>query len=279
MVALAHPPDTANHLERARALKTGGDFHGALAEARRAVHDSPNDDEALDLAAKMARQVGQNGIAEEALARVAAIRADDPTPVIALARVVLSNGNPERAVKIGQQAIARDPENPEAYHVTGRAMLSADQLQGAMVMFGKAVELKPDHGYALNNLGFAFLRANMNQEAVEVLSKAAELLPNVAYVHNNLGVALERVGRTDEASAEYMLSTTLSPKYVKAVLNHERMKKTAALSTDESGSATDAIVGPGEDIGSGVAPEEGQKAGNGRHGQDEEQPEIETPAE
>src|SRR6185436_10336340 len=177
--------------------------------------------------------------------------------------------SPERAVKIGQQAIARDPENPEAYHVTGRAMLSADQLQGAMVMFGKTVELKPDHGYALNNLGFAYLRANMNQEAVEVLSKAAELLPNVAYVHNNLGVALERVGRTDEASAEYMLSTSLSPRYVKAVLNHERMKKTAALTPDESGSATDAVVEPGENIGSGVAP-----------GADEsnEQPEIETPA-
>src|SRR3954462_11381166 len=76
MVALAHPPDTANHLERARALKTGGDFHGALPEARRAVYDAPNDDEALDLAARMARQVGQTGIAEEALTRVAAIRAD-----------------------------------------------------------------------------------------------------------------------------------------------------------------------------------------------------------
>jgi tetratricopeptide (TPR) repeat protein len=119
----------------------------------------------------------------------------------------------------------------------------------------------------------------MNQEAVEVLSKAAELLPNVAYVHNNLGVALERVGRTDEASAEYMLSTTLSPKYVKAALNHERVKRTAALSVDESGSATDAVVAPGENIGSGVAPEEVGKVGGGRHGQDEEQPEVETPEE
>ena len=81
----------------------------------------------------------------------------------------------------------------------------------------------------------------------------------------------------DEASAEYMLSTTLSPKYVKAVLNHERMKKTAALSVDESGSATDAVFEPGENIGSGVAPEEGDRVGGGRHGQDEEQPEIETP--
>jgi Flp pilus assembly protein TadD len=273
MVALAHPPDTANHLERAKALKTGGDFHGALAEARRAVHDSPSDDEALDLAAKMARQVGQTGIAQEALTRVVAIRTEDPTPVIALARVLLSTGQPEKAVKVGQQAIARDPENPEAYHVTGRAMLSADQLQGAMVMFGKAVELKPDHGYALNNLGFAYLRANMNEAAAEVLGKAADLLPNVAYVHNNLGVALERVGRTDEASAEYMLSTTLSPKYVKAVLNHERMKKTAAISPDESGSATDAVVEPGENIGSGVAPDEPGPSDS------KEQPEIEIPAE
>ncbi len=244
LVALAHPPDTANHLERARALKTGGDFHGALAEARRAVHDAPRDDEALDLAAKLARQLGQTGIAEDALSRVAAIRSDDAVPAIALARVVLSTGDAERAVKIGQQAIARDPENPEAYQITGRAMLSADQFQGAMVMFGKAIELKPDHGHALNNLGFTYLRANMNEEAVDALTRAAELLPNVAYVHNNLGVALERVGRTDEAISEYMVSTSLSPRYVKAMLNSERMKKTASLSASESGTATDAMVGP-----------------------------------
>ena len=266
MVALAHPPDTANHLERAKALKTGGDFHGALAEARRAVADAPQDDEALDLAAKLARQLGQTGIAEEALSRVMAIRTDDAIPVIALARVVLSTGDAERAARIGQQAIARDPENPEAYHVTGRAMLSADELQGAMTMFGRAIELKPDHGYALNNLGFAYLRANMNEEAADALTRAADLLPNVAYVHNNLGVALERVGRKDEAVAEYQLSTSLSPKYVKAVLNSERLKKTASLSMDEAGTATDAIVGGGEDIGSGLAP-------------DVELPEIDTPAE
>ncbi|HZN93783.1 MAG TPA: tetratricopeptide repeat protein, partial [Myxococcales bacterium] len=249
---------------------------GALAEARRAVHDSPQDDQALDLAAKLARQLGQTGIAEEALSRVVAIRADDPMPVIALARVVLSTGDAERAAKIGQQAVARDPENPEAYHVTGRAMLSADQLQGAMVMFGKAVEIKPDHGYALNNLGFTYLRANMNDEAVDVLSKAAELLPNVAYVHNNLGVALERAGRKDEAMAEYMLSTTLSPKYVKAMINSERIKKTASLSIDEGATATDANVGPGEDIGSGVVPESGSVEDAVNHLQ---LPEIESPVE
>ncbi|HVE84424.1 MAG TPA: tetratricopeptide repeat protein, partial [Myxococcales bacterium] len=220
----------------------------------------------LDLCAKLARQLGKTGIAEEALQRVADIRTDDAIPVIALARVVLSTGDAERAAKIGQQAISRDPENPEAYHVAGRALLASDQLQGAMVMFGKAIELKPDHGYAMNNLGFAYLRANMNEEAVDILTRASELLPSVAYVHNNLGVALERTGRQDEAMAEYMLSTTLSPKYVKALVNHARLERTASASPDDVGIGSDATVEPAEDIHTG--PSKGA-----------DQPEVESPVE
>ena len=58
------------------------------------------------------------------------------------------------------------------------------------------------------------------------------LLPNVAYVHNNLGVALERTGRGEEAKTAYQQAMDLSPKYVKARLNADRVAK-AAQSSDE----------------------------------------------
>jgi Flp pilus assembly protein TadD len=61
----------------------------------------------------------------------------------------------------------------------------------------------------------------------------------VAYVHNNLGVALERVGRTEEAEMAYTLSTSLSPKYVKARVNSARLKKVASVSPEAMDAAGD----------------------------------------
>ncbi len=121
--------------------------------------------------------------------------------------------------------MTRDPQNVEGWQALGRAHLSAGDLPSAIVALEKAVELKPDHGYALNNLGLAYLRANENPSAAQVLERAAAQLPNVSYIQNNLGVAYERLGRVDEAKIAYERATELSPKYVKARINSERVAK------------------------------------------------------
>ena len=124
-------------------------------------------------------------------------------------------------------ALLRDPEDPEVYQVLGRAHLGAHELTSAILRFQQAVHLDPEHGHALNNLGFAYLRANDNARAVEVLTQAASLLPHVAYVQNNLGVACERLGRLEEARAAYAAATRLSPRYVQARVNAERVGRVA----------------------------------------------------
>jgi Flp pilus assembly protein TadD len=226
-----------NHLAKAKELKTQGDAEGALAEARKAIFDSPADEDVLSFIGKVARSTGEKELAAAAYGRLATIRTDDAMPLVQQARVLLSMRDLEGAVKAGQEAITRDPENPEAFQVVGRAYLSDGELQAAIGMFEKVVELNPDHGYALNNLGFACLRANENDKAVEALTRATELLPNVAYIHNNLGVALERTGDAEGAKLAYAKSTSLSPKYVKAKINAERVAKAAA--TPDVGQAED----------------------------------------
>ena len=218
----------ADHLGRARQMKTEGDLAGALTEARRAVFDNPADEEALATAARFARQTGQKEIAAAAYGRLAELRKDDAIPVIAHARVLIAMKDYEGAVMVGSDALVRDGTNPEGFQVVGMAYLAAGDLTSAIGMFEKVIALSPDHGWAQNNLGFALLRSNQNQRAVEVLTRAAELLPNVAMVHNNLGVALERCGRVDEAKAAYSMSTSLSPKYVKAKVNSARVAKAPA---------------------------------------------------
>lgn len=231
VLMLKHDEPRVDHLARAKQLKSEGDVSGALTEGRRALYSHPTDEDTLTFVGAMGTRLGQHAIAAEAYARIAMARPDDATPLVQQARALVKAKAFTRATVAAHEAIKRDGGNPEAYQAAGLGHLAVGELQDAIVMFSKVVELKPDHGWALNNLGLACLRANENEKAVEVLQKAAELLPTTAYVHNNLGVALERVGRRDEAKQAYLTSTTLSPKYVKARINAERVAK-ASTGTD-----------------------------------------------
>lgn len=228
-LAIKHDQPGVDHLGRSKQLVEEGNRAGALTEARRAIFTDPNDEEALTTIAGLSQKMGKHELAAEAFRRIAALRTDDAVPLVQQARALVKARAFDRAALVGKEAIKRDSGNPEAFQSAGLGYLGNGELQNAIFMFSKVIELKPDHGWALNNLGLAYLRANENEKAVEVLTQSAQVLPNVAYVHNNLGVALERVGRKDEAKQAYLTSTTLSPKYVKARINAERVAKVGTL--------------------------------------------------
>lgn len=228
LLAVAHPTDHVDHLTRAQQLRVDGDLPGALAEARRAVADDGNDEDALMLIGKLGRMTGADALAAEAYARVAALEPLDASPLVQEARVLIHAHAFRDAVEVAQAAVARDDAEPEAYQALGRAYLSQGMLQPAIDSFEKVIALQPEHGYALNNLGLAYLRANRNSDAVEVLKQASMLLPDIAYVQNNLGIALERTGDTDDAQAAYARAMSLSPKYLKARLNSGRLQRVAS---------------------------------------------------
>jgi Flp pilus assembly protein TadD len=239
-----------NHLARARTLRELGDLSGALTECRRALYDTPDDEETLRTIARLGQLTGQEHLSVLALERLGRLRPDDASPLIQQARLLTTLGRYEDAVHVGAEALSRDPEDPKAYQALGRAHLAAGNLPEALQRLQQAVHLAPEHGHALNNLGFAYLRANQNAQAAEVLARAAALLPHVAYVHNNLGVAYERLGRTEEAQAAYSHATRLSPRYVNARLNASRMNKLARLDVPPSSPREGLPPGsPSEDTG------------------------------
>ncbi len=229
-IALRHAhADPIDHLARARELSGLMEPDGALIEARRALFDDPTDEDALAYVAKLGEKAGQKKVAIEALRRLARLRKNDATPLIRQARLLISTRELDEAERGARAAIVREPENPEGYQVAGRAYLAQGELAPAIRMFSQVIELSPNHGHALNNLGFAYLRSGQDDEAVEVLTRAAELLSDVAYVQNNLGVALERAGRMDEAGRAFARAIELSPRYLKAQLNAQRLRRLATM--------------------------------------------------
>ncbi|MBS1151985.1 MAG: hypothetical protein H6Q89_3683 [Myxococcaceae bacterium] len=229
ILALKHDQPGVDHLGRAKQMVEEGDRAGALTEAKRAIFTTGSDEETLVFIAGLSQKMGKHELAAEAYGRIGQIHPDDAVPLVQQARALVKGKAFDRAARVAKDAIKRDCGNPEAFQAAGLGYLGNGELQSAIFMFTKVIELKPDHGWALNNLGLAYLRANENEKAVEVLARSAELLPNTAFVHNNLGVALERVGRKDEAKQAYLTSTTLSPKYLKARINADRVARVGTV--------------------------------------------------
>lgn len=236
VLALSHEDGREiDHLARAVSLREQGDLDGALAEARRAHFDHPEDVDVLTQIDRITKLSGERDLRVVALERIAALRPEDAMPLIQQARVLIAMKKPNDAIRVASEAMKRDVNNPEVYQAMGRAHLNQGQLAQAITQFKNVLTLEPDHGYALNNLGFAYLRSNQNEDAVEVLTRASELLPHIAYVWNNLGVALERTGNVEEAKLAYSESSFLSPKYVKAQVNAARvavLRQNAMADTD-----------------------------------------------
>lgn len=227
-LAVPHDADHIDHLARAEQLRSDGDLSGALTEARRALGDDGNDEDALMLIGRLGRMTGEDDLAAQAYGRIASLEPQDASPLIQQARVLVHMGQFQKAEEVANTALSRDADDPEVYQVLGRAFLSEGQLQKAIDTFQKVISLAPEHGYALNNLGLAYLRANRNSDAVDVLKQASMLLPDVAFVQNNLGIALERTGDKDDAQAAYARAMSLSPKYLKAQLNSGRLQRVAS---------------------------------------------------
>ena len=238
-LALDHEPDNADHLALAQQLRTDGDLPGALVEARKALADGPNDEDALMLAGRLASRTGDFDLADEAFGRLAKLEPQDAAPAIEQARVLLSAGKYDEAILAANDAISRDDENAEAYQALGRAYLNQKKLAPAITAFEKAVQLDPDHGYALNNLGLCYLRTGQNDKAVELLSRAAEELPDVAFVQNNLGLALERTGKKADAEAAFVRAMSLSPKYLKARINSGKLERLASVEVPDPSTPID----------------------------------------
>jgi Flp pilus assembly protein TadD len=225
-LALVAKPGT-DHAGTSAELEQTGDFQGALVEARRALSASADDEELLGRIAKLSLRAKQPLVGAEALGRLATLRPTDPQPLVRQARLLLKGHDASGAAMAAREAMGRDEGLVEAPHVLGLALLRVSELAGAAAAFERSLQLDNTQGWALNNLGYTYLLSNQPEKAVDALEEAAERLPTVAMVHNNLGLALERVGRTDEARGAFLHASDLSPKYVKALVNAQRLARAA----------------------------------------------------
>jgi tetratricopeptide (TPR) repeat protein len=116
------------------------------------------------------------------------------------------------------QALAIEPNNPDALHLMGVLMQQQGQYAPAILLIQKSLALKPaPHVYA--NLANGLNQLGRWEEAEAAGRQAVWLDPRAPAAHCNLGVALRGQKKLQEAAASFRGALAVSPNYAGAVSN------------------------------------------------------------
>ena len=114
----------------------------------------------------------------------------------------------QKALELGQKAVALDNSNAFAYGLMGYVYTMLGQYEKGIAEAEKAVALNPNSAMALQFLGFALRFGDRTHDAIPVLEKSIRLDPfarsNFLF---NLGFAYVFIGRNEEAIQQCQRAT------------------------------------------------------------------------
>lgn len=102
-----------------------------------------------------------------------------------------------------QRAIKLDPQNADAWHLLGVAVLQAGKSALAAKHLQMAVKIRPGFAQAHNDLGTALREGGKHAEAIAALAQALSVRPGYVDAMFNLGIAFEAAGQPAQADRCY----------------------------------------------------------------------------
>jgi Flp pilus assembly protein TadD len=196
-----------------------GDSGKAVGLAREAAAKRS---ERLDLRNLLVKALLAAGRRQEAEREAKAILREDEKNVgaiVLLATVYYEQGKSELSAHALRMALKVDPENPEAHHRLGHALLALEEKAKAREEFQKAVELRRDFPEALNSLAMTLLAEGDAGRALNFLEEAVRLSPGFVAARLNLGNAYRKAGDLAKAKGTYEMVLQLRPGHPEALYN------------------------------------------------------------
>jgi Flp pilus assembly protein TadD len=125
--------------------------------------------------------------------------------------LLFRSGSPESARPLLEQAVARVPEDAEAWAVLTRIHADAGRSVEALRCAERAAALDPGNAAYAFNLGRLYAVAGRTPEGIAALERGLALAPDDASAQRDLAVLLASAGRTDEARAALERAMALQP--------------------------------------------------------------------
>jgi len=215
--ALRLRPELAEaHHNLGIALAKSRRLEPAISAFRTAVARKPDFVPALVNLARLLRQnaKGDPRAVDEAIAilrqaaTLASLTAETHLELATLLQVKLDW---EGSIAAITQALAINPDLPEAYHGLGISLDHQGKTDRAILAFRRATALKPDEAWAHARLGVALRQTADFDGSIAALEKAVAISEINSEFRNNLGVSYQMTGRMDQAIASYERAVAMDP--------------------------------------------------------------------
>jgi hypothetical protein len=123
-----------------------------------------------------------------------------------------AHGRPQEARMYYEQALAEDPEQPDAHHRLAILADRAGDYRLAEQHYRQALRGKPNDPDVLNDLGYSYFLQGRPAESERYLSQARQIDPRHPHVSENLSLLY------DQAKAERVLLNAMGPRQAQATL-------------------------------------------------------------
>jgi tetratricopeptide (TPR) repeat protein len=149
--------------------------------------------------------------------------------VLSLGAGPAAAGEKPGALRELKQAVAAEPQNPEAHYSLGLKYESLGQTKKAIDEYRKSLSLKPGNDKVLYSLGRLMGQQGKSDQAIELIKQAVKLNPKItqarsllAAVYNQQAIALMEQGNLDAAreALEAGIQTKGDPAVTEALRNN-----------------------------------------------------------
>lgn len=127
-------------------------------------------------------------------------------------------GRRQEAEALYRQALALQPDQPDALHLLGQLEHGRGRLAEALALFDRAVSVRPTAAFWVS-LGGVLLDLQRWDEAAGAMRRAIALDPGRAEAHNALGFALLTTGGRDGAIQAFRQALAARPEFPEALNN------------------------------------------------------------
>ncbi|MBN2197331.1 MAG: tetratricopeptide repeat protein, partial [Polyangiaceae bacterium] len=141
-----------------------------------------------------------------------------------------------------EAAVTLDPRDVAAQVSLAKVLVREGEIDRAITIYQTAIELQPDSPDAWHHLGVACMSTGRAAEGARAFGEVARLRPENAVVRRDYGIALSRCGRLGEAVGELEAAVKLAPTLAPAQKELEELRRMAALEPQLS-----AILGSKDD--------------------------------
>lgn len=173
--------------------------------------------------------------------KIRALYPEDVRAAMHLAGSELAKGNSEGAVKIFQDLLATDPNNPDAYNQIGYYYAFRGETDRAVEYLKKYQFMLPDSANPYDSLGEVLAYSGRYDEAISSLNRALQIKPDFFESWGHLGVAYEGKGEPARAIAAYEKAAELADSDSKRADLLMGAIRAAACAGDRA--ATERVVG------------------------------------